>query len=233
MAAEPQNNNRAESEASPRRSGKCIIVGAGDFFGLRRAPVGGDLLIAADGGLDSLAACSLTPDIVLGDFDSLNPDGMHDFINGGTVGVGTEILKFPEEKDDTDMMLAVKEGLGRGYAEFELYGGTGGRIDHLLANLQTLVYLTRRGASGWLYGKDYAATAVTNGRLWFHARKDAIVSVFAEGGSAEGVTLSGFKYPLSSATLFPDFPLGVSNKASGGTSCVEVRRGTLLAVIYD
>lgn len=224
---------RNEDEEPRRKSGKCIIVGAGDFFGLRRMPVGGDLLIAADGGLDTLAAYNLTPQIILGDFDSLNPDGRNDYINGGTVDMGTEIIRFPKEKDDTDMMLAVKEGLERGYADFELYGGTGGRVDHFIANLQTLVYLTRRGANGWLYGGDYSVTAVTNGRLWCSARAGASVSVFAAGGSAEGVTLSGLKYPLAKATLYPDFPLGVSNEASGGTVGIEVMRGTLTVVIYD
>lgn len=167
------------------------------------------------------------------EIDSINPDGKINYINGGSVGMNTEIIRFPKEKDDTDMMLAVKEGLARGYRDFRLYGGTGGRIDHFLANLQTLVYLTRRGANGWLYGDGYAVTAVTNGRLWCSARAGASVSVFAEGGLAEGVTLSGLKYALSGATVYPDFPIGVSNEASGGTVGIEVARGTLIVVIYD
>jgi thiamine pyrophosphokinase len=206
-------------------SGKCIIVGAGDFFGLRRQPENCDFVIAADGGYSALAACGIIPDILAGDFDSLTAKVIP--------GEHTEVIRFPKEKDDTDMMLAVKEGLARGYKSFELYGGTGGRIDHFLANLQTLGYISRCGAEGRLFGGDYTAAAVTSGRLCFSARRSTIVSVFALGGTAEGVTLSGLKYPLSNATLQPDFPLGVSNEASGGEACVEVKLGTLLVIIYD
>ncbi len=203
---------------------KCTIVGAGDFFGLRTPPKRGDLLIAADGGLDKLSGYSITPDIIMGDFDS---------IKGGVSDLKAEIIRFPKEKDDTDMMLAVKEGLVRGYKDFRLYGGTGGRVDHFTANMQTLVYIARHGAIGWLYGEDFAVTAITDGRLGFNAREGAPVSIFAADGTAYGVTLSGLYYELSNAALSPDFPLGVSNKGLGGTACVEVKKGALLIVIYD
>lgn len=221
------------SPDSDSRSGRCIIVGAGDFFGLRRNPRHGDLLIAADAGLYNIAKCGLTPDIILGDFDSLDPDEKSDLIGGEAAVKKPVIVRFPIEKDDTDMILAVKEGLSRGYTEFELYGGTGGRVDHLLANVQTLAYLSCRGAAGWLYGENYAVTAISNGHIRFSARAGATVSVFAHGGPADGVTLSGFKYILEGATLSPDFPLGVSNIADGGNAFVEVKCGTLLVVIYD
>jgi thiamine pyrophosphokinase len=220
------------SPDSASRSGRCIIVGAGDFFGLRRNPGHGDLLIAADAGLCNIAKCGLTPDIILGDFDSLDPDENIDLMGGEAIKK-PEIVSFPIEKDDTDMMLAVKEGLSRGYTVYELYGGTGGRVDHLLANLQTLAYLSCRGAAGWLYGENYAVTAISNGHINFSARAGATVSVFAHGGPAEGVTLSGFKYILGGATLSPDFPLGVSNIADSGNAFIEVTSGTLLVVIYD
>lgn len=221
------------SPDSASRSGRCIIVGAGDFFGLRRNPGHGDLLIAADAGLYNIAKCGLTPDIILGDFDSLDPDINSDLMGGEAAEKKPEIVRFPIEKDDTDMMLGIKEGLSRGYTGFELYGGTGERIDHLLANLQTLAFLSCRGAEGWLYGENYAVTAISNGHINFSARAGATVSVFAYGGPADGVTLSGFKYTLEGATLSPDFPLGVSNIADGGNAFIEVTSGTLLVVIYD
>jgi thiamine pyrophosphokinase len=221
------------SPFSGNRSARCIIVGAGDFFGLRRNPKHGDLLIAADAGLCNIVKCGLTPDIILGDFDSLDSEDTIDFTGDKISIKKPEIIRYPIEKDDTDMILAVKEGLSRGFTEFDLYGGTGGRVDHLFANLQTLAFLSCRGASGRLYGENYIVTAVTDGYIRLSTRAGATVSVFAHGGPAEGVTLSGLKYALEGATLATDFPLGVSNIATGENAFIEVKRGTLLVVIYD
>lgn len=210
------------------RAGKCIIFGAGDFFGLQTTPGPDDLLIAADGGLEKVIDLGLEPDLILGDFDSLKPD--FDF---GQIKKGTEFLRFPPEKDDTDMMLAVKEGLKRGFKTFVIYGGTGDRIDHLLANIQTLIYLSKSNASGWLYGSNYKITAVTDDKIALYARPGATVSVFSFGDKAEGVTLSGVKYPLADATLCCDFPLGVSNVAVDVNVVIEVKKGTLAIVLYE
>lgn len=211
-----------------KRIGRCIIVGAGDFFGLHENPSHDDILIAADAGLQNIIRHGLVPDIILGDFDSLDRD-----IEYYCIKKGTEILRFPIEKDDTDMMLAVKEGLKRGFTFFELYGGTGGkRVDHLLANIQTLVYLSHRGATGRLYGKGYLITAITDSRIDLVARIGATISVFAQGGTAEDVTISGTKYTLTNETLQPDFPLGVSNEARSENVVIEVKRGTLVVVLF-
>ena len=215
--------------------GRCIIIGAGEFFGLKMLPEEGDLVIAADGGLDNLASGnnSIKPDILLGDFDSVNPDGEINFFNNKTVGLQTEIIPFPKEKDDTDMMLSVKEGYARGYRRFAIYGGTGDRPDHFVANLQTLVYLSRREARGWLFGKNYKITSVSNGKLNFNARESAVISVFAFDGKAEYVNLTGLKYAMSGGTIPTDFPIGVSNQAVGGLIEIEVGRGTLIVIAYD
>ena len=103
----------------------CYIFGAGGFYGLPQRPAAGDTVIAADGGWRICRRENITPDLLLGDFDSLHT--MPDF---------ARIRRVPVEKDDTDMMLAIKEGLGRGETEFHLYGGMGGRTDHTIANLR-------------------------------------------------------------------------------------------------
>lgn len=113
----------------------CYIFGAGSFYGLDRRPRAGDFIIAADGGWLACRKAGITPDLLLGDFDSLST--RPDFPN---------ILRVPVEKDDTDTMLAVKTGLERGETEFHIYGGMGGRrTDHTIANFQALLYLARRG----------------------------------------------------------------------------------------
>ena len=116
---------------------RCFIFAAGTFCGLRERPGDpGDLVIAADAGFRICRKLGITPDLLMGDFDSM--EAPKDFAH---------LIRAPVEKDDTDTMLAVKEGLRQGCTDFLLYGGTGGeRLDHTLANFQALLYLRRHGA---------------------------------------------------------------------------------------
>ena len=115
---------------------RCFIFAAGTYYGLRERPRTGDLVLAADAGYLACRQAGVVPDLLLGDFDSMDQPADFD-----------RIRRVPVEKDDTDTMLAVKTGLEQGCGEFYLYGGTGGkRLDHTLANLQTLLYLRRHGA---------------------------------------------------------------------------------------
>ena len=134
---------------------RCFIFAAGTFYGLRKRPEAGDLVIAADAGYRVCQQEGLVPDVILGDFDSMEaPDA------------GEKVCRLPVEKDDTDTLAAVKLGLERECTDFWIYGGTGGkRLDHTLANLQTLLYLRRRGARGFLYDNDFVWTALENESL--------------------------------------------------------------------
>lgn len=98
----------------------CFIIGAGPFYGLPLPPGPEDVVLAADGGYRHCQTAGITPDLLLGDFDSLESE-RPDNIPTHT---------FPVEKDDTDTMLAIRYGLEQGYQTFHLYGGTGGRMDH-------------------------------------------------------------------------------------------------------
>lgn len=199
----------------------CSIVGAGDFYPRGLARRTGDLLIAADGGYEHLKALGLEPDFVVGDFDSLAVPPKR-----------PGVLPLPKEKDDTDMLAALRLGVEKGFGEFHLYGGVGGRMDHTVANLQCLVWLAKQGLHGRLYGDHWTAEAVTDGTLAFGAERRGYLSVFSQGDRAEGVRLCGLKYPLENAVLTNDFPLGVSNEFTGVESTVSVGKGSLL-VIYD
>ena len=180
-----------------------------------------DFVIAADKGYEALEAYGVPPDLVVGDFDSMGFRPDH-----------PKVVDLPVEKDDTDMMAAIRLGWERGYRTFRLYGGTGGRVDHTLANLQSLVWLSTRGGRGFLIGEDWTAAAVTDGDMTFAPGHSGFLSVFCQGDRAEGVTLEGLKYPLKDAVLTCDFPLGVSNAFTGRESRVAVRKGTLLVVWY-
>ena len=200
--------------------GSCVIVCAGGFTGLIEPIQKEDLLIAADGGYAHLQQLGLTPDGVLGDFDSL-----------GYVPEKAKI--FPVEKDDTDAMLAVRHGLEKGYHCFLLYGSLDGpRLDHTIANFQTLQFLADQGAEGYLVGNAYLATVVKNGSIRFDASAEGILSVFCMGADAKGVTIQGLQYSLVNATLSAGFPLGVSNHFIGEEAEITVNDGSLL-ILYD
>lgn len=197
----------------------CYIVGACPPGPMAFAQSCPSLIIAADQGLRHLEKAGVVPDLIVGDFDSL-----------GQVPSGENVIQHPVEKDDTDMMLAVKTGLGRGCRTFVLYGGIGGRLDHTYANLQTLAYLSDHGARGYLLGDGFIATAWKDGTLDFPAGLTGPVSVFCPGEKAEGVSIEGLYYPLQNAVLTSGFPLGVSNQFTGVSARVSVRKGMLLAM---
>lgn len=198
----------------------CCLFGAGDYGDMPRPELPPDaLVLAVDGGFAQLAHWGLAPDLAVGDFDSL-----------GRVPAGVPVIRHPAEKDDTDMLLAVREGLARGCERFFLYGGLGARLDHTVGNLHILAFLAGQGREGFLLGEGTAVTAVCGGALAFSPQHTGTLSVFAWGGAARGVTLAGVRYPLEDAELTCDFPLGVSNEFLGRQAVVRVRHGTLLAM---
>lgn len=199
----------------------CHLVGAmgGD---LRPELAPGDLVLGVDGGLATLEAWGLEPDLALGDFDSL-----------GYVPTGEKVIRLPVEKDDTDMAYGLKLGESRGFRHFLLQGGLGGRLDHSLANLQLLLGLARRGSRGILLGEGQNLTVLAPGTWVFPPTVTGICSVFALGGPAEGVSLANLAYELEGATLTPDVPLGVSNEFLSGKPAKIAHEGGYLALVWQ
>lgn len=197
---------------------KCLIFCAAEFDALVEPIQPGDYLLAADGGLRHLEKLHRAPDGILGDFDSL-----------GYVPQGSQV--FPVEKDDTDAMLAVRKGLELGFREFVLYGSLDGpRLDHTVANFQTLEFLAEHGARGILVGAQTLVTVVRNGSIAFSGGQEGTISVFALTSQASGVTLEGLYYPLNRGTLTCGFPLGASNHFTGTQAAISVEEGSLLVI---
>ena len=203
----------------------CYIFGAGDRSRHTIDLHPYDLVIAADGGFDYLEEIGIRADIVLGDFDSVT-----------SYDLPSDAIRYPREKDDTDMMIAVKLGLEKGYTVFEIYGGLGGRLDHTLANIQLLIFLSKKGATGTLYCDDYAVQAVNAGSIVLG--KDTafnvagnLCSVFALDRHCHNVTIQGLKYEVSGADWYNSNPIGVSNEFTGKRAVVSCTKGSL-AVLY-
>ena len=198
--------------------GKFLIFCAAEFDSPAVPIEDGDFILAADGGLRHVEKLNLKPHGILGDFDSL-----------GYVPQGAQV--FPVEKDDTDAMLAARKGLELGFEEFIFYGSLDGpRLDHTIANFQTLQFLADNGATGYLVGNDYIVTVIRNESIRFPKESTGIFSLFCLGPDAEGVTERGLHYTLEEGVLTSGFPLGVSNHFIGEEAEISVKKGSLLAM---
>lgn len=199
--------------------GICYVVGAGENCGIDFMPTQEDVVIAADAGTKYLEECRIVADIIIGDFDTL-----------GFIPKQSNVIVLNTEKDDTDMFAAVREGIKLGYKTFHIYCGVGGRIDHTIANLQMIAYLSELGKQGFLFDSENVITTISNSRLSFNEIPSGYISVFSYSERAEGVCLQGLKYELENSVLVNTFPLGVSNEFIGKKSSISVKCGTLLIV---
>ena len=199
--------------------GICYLVGAGDFGDGIFCPLKEDMVIACDGGFKYCLEKDIRVDMVVGDFDSLDRMPEH-----------SNVAVLNQEKDETDTGWAITEAWKRGYREFIIYGGTGGRISHTIANIQLLTDIAEKGGHGRLIGKGAWYQVIHNEEICFVPEEEGFLSVFSLGDKAEGVFEEGLKYKLIDHTLRKEEPLGVSNEFIGRPARIAVRNGTLLLI---
>ena len=202
---------------------RCYITWAGEHFQNDIfSPEKSDLVIAADGGYIFHKLHGIRTDILIGDFDSINCTPGNDYKN---------IIKLNPVKDETDMLCAIQTGIEHGFSEFHIFGGTGGRNDHTIANIQTLTWLAKNDFRGFLYSENEVMTVVYNSKIEFDKSFSGYISVFSIDTESINVTEKGLKYTVENYNMKNDFPVGVSNEFTGNDSFVSVENGTLL-VIY-
>ena len=199
--------------------GVCYIVGAGDFE-TPFVPSESDLVIAADGGLSHLLNNRIRCDLAIGDFDSL-----------GYIPEGVERIVFPSQKDFTDTALALFEGERRGYKEFVILGGTGGRADHTFANYSLLSEARERGLFVRLVAKNSTALIIKNEKIRVKCDTGAHFSAFAFGGVASGVNILGLEYEARDIVISPTCHIASCNIFDGRVAEVSVEDGKLLIFI--
>lgn len=201
----------------------CVIFGAGEYYGAAPVVPEGAFVVAADGGLDHLRELGIEPDVVIGDFDSLR---------GRRPADGERTVALPAEKDDPDMLSALKIGWAHGCRRFHIHGGLGGRIDHTIANIQLMALVAQRGGVGFLHGDGTVVTAICDGELRFPANDVAegrMVSVFSHTDESLDVNEPGLKYRLRHARMTNSRVNGVSNEFLRGVpSAIDVHHGTLV-----
>ena len=197
----------------------CYIVGAAPAEALPEVREG-DFLIAADRGYDALRRAGIAPDLIMGDFDSL-----------GFTPEGENVLPHSPIKDDTDLLLAIRWAMERGWRRFVIYGALGGkRLDQTVASFQTLRFLADHGAKGRLVGDGWNVALLQNVALRFPSTASGWLSLFVSGEEARGVTLRGLKYELTDAALTCGMPLGVSNEFLGCEARIAVADGALFVL---
>ncbi|MCD7959979.1 MAG: thiamine diphosphokinase [Ruminococcus sp.] len=177
--------------------------------------------ICADAGLRLADALQIQPDYIIGDFDSLQyvPTSI-DY---------EKIKKVPVQKDETDTILAAQYAISQGCTELVFYGALGGRIDHMIANIQMLQMLANDGVQGILIDENHWITIQRN-CIQHYMKRDGYFSLFALTEQCKGVTMTGVAYPLQNSTLRSNFPIGVSNQIIEPEATVKVDDGDLLII---
>ena len=201
---------------------RCVVIGGADigrYDRIRSCLRTNDFYICCDSGLKHREGLGITPDLIVGDFDSHeNPH------------LETETITLPCEKDDTDTVFAVKEALTRGFQEFLLVGVIGGRLDHTLGNVSLLLMLNTHGKTAVAID-DYSEMEIVSNLPVQISDRYAFFSLLNISGTAQGITIKNAKYPLHDAEITCEYQYGISNEVlPGKTAEVSIARGRLLLI---
>lgn len=183
-----------------------------------------DFLIAADGGLRHLQAMGLTPHLLIGDLDSVSPEDVADM-----TARHVPIQRFPPEKNETDIQLALLAALDAGYRQVILAAALGGRIDHTLGNLYLLTNPAIRDADVRLDDGRVEAFVIWEAGAVLGQAGD-LVSLLPVDAEARGVTTDGLVYPLRQETLLRHQGRGISNIMLNETAKITVEDGALFCI---
>jgi thiamine pyrophosphokinase len=177
-------------------------------------------VIAADSGFDHAHRLGVEVDLLVGDLDSISAAGL---------GLAGEIERHPTDKSTTDLAIALDAAARRKPPRVIVVGGSGGRIDHFLANAALLTASAHSELElTWLPGD--AVVHVVRDRIELSGLPGDIVSLLPYGGPARGVSTVGLRWPLTAAVLAPGTSLGVSNQMIDTVATVELDDGVLLTV---
>lgn len=199
--------------------GTCLIISGGDYSPLKD-DIGYDYVIACDLGYEHALKMGIKPDIMVSDFDSLDRSKFP--------ADEIALLEFPVRKDDSDTMLAIKHALKEGYGHIVISCALGGRLDHTIANIQSMAYVAERGGVCEIISdKEYLRT-FTGGELSLEKREGFSLSLFSITDRCTGVSISGSAYDCENVTLTNSFPLGISNYWKEERVTIRMSKGIML-----
>lgn len=203
---------------------RCVIIAAApnpETGFIRQSIKESDFVICADAGYEAAFKAGITPELIVGDFDSAQKPETE-----------LPMITLPVHKDDTDTVFAVKEGLKRGFRQFLLLGALGGRIDHTFANFSVLEYLHQNGAHGLISDSRVQICFTAGETCTFRGKTGQTLSVFPYGCESCTVTHHGFEYELAQQKIFSSFPLGISNVIKSDTASIEFHDGKALVMLF-
>lgn len=203
---------------------RCVIISGSpqtnsDF--LKQAINNDDYVICADGGYKYACLAGITPDLIVGDFDSYD----------GVLPDGINAVRLSPEKDDTDTIHAITLGIEKGFSNFVLLGALGGRTDHTYANISALEYLSNRSCTGIILSETERIEFLTRGEYSFNNMRGKTFSLFAFGCSDVCVSYEGAKYSLNKYNIKSCFPLGISNIFISDTARINIYDGNAILII--
>lgn len=188
-----------------------------------------DCIIGVDKGLEFCYRNHVIPDWILGDFDSISKEVIDWYKKQQEI----PIRQYKPEKDDTDTRLGMELALKLGSDKIFLLGATGGRLDHYMGNLQSLLITAMEEKEGWILDEQNAITVRKAGKICIHKEEQfgKYVSFFSMGDEVTGLSLTGFQYPLDGYTLKNSDGIAVSNQLLDDCGIIEFETGYLMMVL--
>lgn len=205
----------------------CVIISASpelDSDFLKTQITADDYIICADGGADKLIPIGITPDLIVGDFDS---SSNYKYFKD------SEVVALQVRKDDTDTMHCAAEAVRRGFKNIVFFGVTGGRIDHTLANLSVLLYLQNNGVGGKIVDEFNEVSLLNQGKNIIGNLKGKTVSVMPFACFTATLSYKGMFYPMENQPVNVDFPYTISNVAVENEVEIFLHSGTALLIIVN
>lgn len=205
-----------------------LIIGSGsnidkDIFDSEKLNV--EYVICADGGLEKAENLKIVPNIIIGDLDSVNKVVLQKYLD-----MNIELLKYPEEKDFTDMELAIDYAVEKGFKDIVLIGASGSRLDHTMANIMLIERYYKKGNNIKIIdNNNYVEILINN--MEITNKKNFYVSIVPISDSIEGITLIGFKYPLNGVKVNRGSTLCISNQIISEKGRIILSKGTALVFI--
>jgi len=186
----------------------------------------GDLVIAADGGADHCRQLNITPHIIIGDLDSLTPAHTEEYIRAEV-----EIIRYPAQKNATDLELAIDLAVTKGAEKIVLFGVLGGRWDMSLSNVMLAASEKYKQVTISLLNTECRIHIIHGGNtLFLEGNTRQLTSLIAISTDVRGITIKGFEYPLENAALPFGSSRGISNLLQKTHGEITLQQGTLLCI---
>lgn len=204
---------------------RCVIISGSpdtNVEEIKSLCTSDDFIVCADSGYSFAKKAGLTPNLIIGDFDSLKEE----------LPQNTEVVKLNTHKDDTDTEHCVMECIRRGYKDFLLLGSIGGRTDHTFANIATLAFLSEYNYNGIARNNCEEIRILKEGSYEMNNKKGLIFSVFPYGCESVNVTYKGAEYMLNNKTLTYNVSRGISNVFVDDEAEITINRGRAILLTY-